>query len=183
MTREEALTEIKERIHITEYVGSNYVDCVNIEALRMAIEALKNSERIAESSQNVSNDDSISRKEAIDAAKHAWAKGLEPSQYIEDLPSVHPKFPENWWKTDHGYMWLCPHCGLPAHSDFEECLRCGTKRPAAQPESHYCRECKWSRCRVNVDIYGNIETYWHCHNWDGATDEEGYCHEWERRTA
>ena len=34
-------------------------------------------------------DDLISREDAIDAAKHAWAKGLEPSQYIEIIPSVH----------------------------------------------------------------------------------------------
>ena len=26
----------------------------------------------------------------IDAAKHAWAKGLEPSQYIEIIPSAQP---------------------------------------------------------------------------------------------
>ena len=25
---------------------------------------------------------------AIEAAKHAWAKGLEPSQYLEILPAV-----------------------------------------------------------------------------------------------
>lgn len=59
---------------------------------------------------------------------------------IQQLPSVHPKLPENWWKTDHGYMWLCPHCGLPVHSDFEECLRCGTKRQSAQPEQKYTLE-------------------------------------------
>lgn len=28
----------------------------------------------------------IERSAAIKAAKHAWAKGLEPSQYIEALP-------------------------------------------------------------------------------------------------
>ena len=33
-------------------------------------------------------EDTISRKAAIDAVKHAWAKGLEPTQYIEDLPSA-----------------------------------------------------------------------------------------------
>ena len=32
--------------------------------------------------------DLISRERAIDAAKHAWAKGLEPSQYIEIIPTV-----------------------------------------------------------------------------------------------
>ena len=33
-------------------------------------------------------DDLIRRKAAIDAVKHAWAKGLEPSQYIEIIPSI-----------------------------------------------------------------------------------------------
>ena len=36
-------------------------------------------------------EDTISRKAAIDAVKHAWAKGLEPTQYIEDLPSAQPE--------------------------------------------------------------------------------------------
>ena len=30
----------------------------------------------------------IKRSAAIEAAKHAWAKGLEPSQYIEILPAA-----------------------------------------------------------------------------------------------
>lgn len=30
----------------------------------------------------------IEREAAIKAAKHAWAKGLEPSQYIEALPAA-----------------------------------------------------------------------------------------------
>lgn len=41
MTREEAVSIIKERIHLTEYIESSYVDCVDIEALRIAIEALE----------------------------------------------------------------------------------------------------------------------------------------------
>lgn len=53
--------------------------------------------------------------------------------------------------------------------------------PTAQPEQNYCRECKWSMCHINVDKNGNTESYWRCLNWDGCTDEEGYCHEWERR--
>ena len=55
------------------------------------------------------------------------------------------------------------------------------KMPSAEPERHYCRECKWSQCYINLDKYGRSETYWHCLNWDGGTDEEGFCHEWERR--
>ena len=30
----------------------------------------------------------IKREDAIQAAKHAWAKGLEPSQYIERIPAA-----------------------------------------------------------------------------------------------
>lgn len=30
----------------------------------------------------------IKRSAAIEAAKHAWAKGLEPSQYIEIIPAA-----------------------------------------------------------------------------------------------
>ena len=33
-------------------------------------------------------DEYISREAAIGAVKHAWAKGLEPSQYIEILPAA-----------------------------------------------------------------------------------------------
>ena len=32
-------------------------------------------------------DEYIKREEAIEAVKHAWAKGLEPSQYIETIPA------------------------------------------------------------------------------------------------
>jgi hypothetical protein len=33
----------------------------------------------------------IEKQAAIDAAKHAWAKGLEPSQYIEIIPPAQPE--------------------------------------------------------------------------------------------
>lgn len=50
--------------------------------------------------------------------------------------------------------------------------------PSAQTALHYCRDCKWSRCRITLDN----ETFWRCLNWDVGTKEGGYCHEWERRT-
>lgn len=34
------------------------------------------------------NNDLINRQAAIDAVRHAWAKGLEPTQYLEELPSA-----------------------------------------------------------------------------------------------
>ena len=33
-------------------------------------------------------DEYIKREEATEVVKHAWAKGLEPSQYIEIIPAV-----------------------------------------------------------------------------------------------
>ena len=33
-------------------------------------------------------DEYIKREEAIEVVKHAWAKRLEPSQYIEIIPAV-----------------------------------------------------------------------------------------------
>lgn len=69
----------------------------------------------------------IGRDAAIKAAKHAWAKGLEPSQYIEILPDadVAPVVHGAWQVTDRfkacsvcGYAFArllpdkyCPHCG------------------------------------------------------------------------
>lgn len=53
--------------------------------------------------------------------------------------------------------------------------------PSAQPEQHLCRDCKWGKYYGNVDKNGNVESYWYCMNWDGGTDEEGYCHEWKSR--
>jgi len=35
--------------------------------------------------------DLISRQAAIDAVRHAWAKGLEPTQFLEELPSAQPE--------------------------------------------------------------------------------------------
>lgn len=32
--------------------------------------------------------DYISREDAISCVKHAWAKGLEPTQYMEDLDAA-----------------------------------------------------------------------------------------------
>lgn len=68
---------------------------------------------------------------AIEAAKHAWAKGLEPSQYIEALPAadvapvVHGLWVEhldemecsgckrqwNYCDNDTNTFNYCPNCG------------------------------------------------------------------------
>ena len=57
----------------------------------------------------------IGRDAAIKAAKHAWAKGLEPSQYIEILPvaDVAPVRHAEWVVCGDGdnVPWMCSHCG------------------------------------------------------------------------
>lgn len=81
----------------------------------------------------------IERSAAIEAAKHAWAKGLEPSQYIEALPAadvapvVHgcfePCFDENGnWRQ--GFA-KCSNCGKEYYAQvinhFGYCPNCGAK--------------------------------------------------------
>ena len=41
MTKQEALAELKDRVRCAEWVDEDYVDCVSIEALKIAIEALE----------------------------------------------------------------------------------------------------------------------------------------------
>ena len=41
MTKQEALAELKDRVHCAEWVDEDYVDCVSTEALKVAIEALE----------------------------------------------------------------------------------------------------------------------------------------------
>lgn len=57
----------------------------------------------------------IERSAAIKAAKHAWAKGFEPSQYIEVLPAadVAPVVHAEWVVCGDGdnVPWMCSHCG------------------------------------------------------------------------
>lgn len=55
----------------------------------------------------------IERSAAIKAAKHAWAKGLEPSRYIEALPAadVAPVVHGRWAHLG-GDEWCCPVCGF-----------------------------------------------------------------------
>lgn len=93
------------------------------------------------------NSDLISRADAIQAVRHAWAKGLEPSQYIEIVPAVdaepvvhgrwiETKIPAN--TTGHGGVgqdkkngWLCSNCRcafdavLLWYDSF--CPNCGAK--------------------------------------------------------
>lgn len=57
-------------------------------------------------------DEYIERSAAIEAVKHAWAKGLEPSQYIEILPAADVAPVVRCKDCTHLYGTLCTACGL-----------------------------------------------------------------------
>ena len=79
----------------------------------------------------------IERSAAIKAAKHAWAKGLEPSQYIEILPAadVAPVVHGRW--DDSGRY------TFPGGSTAVRCTNCG----CALTESEYHLN-NWNYCPV-----------------------------------
>ena len=76
----------------------------------------------------------IEREAAIEAVKHAWAKGLEPSQYIEIITAadVAPVRHGRWVIDSAGGKIACSDCrciylghngGLPPNY----CPNCGAK--------------------------------------------------------
>lgn len=74
----------------------------------------------------------IERSAAIEAAKHAWAKGLEPSQHIEALPAadVAPVVHTQWAHIG-GDEWCCPACGFVIT----------TEGSWDKPTQKYCENC------------------------------------------
>ena len=75
----------------------------------------------------------IGRNAAIEAVKHAWAKGLEPSQYIEALPvaDVAPVVHGRWIydkKAQRPYCSVCKEYFYGAtNSSMSYCSNCGAK--------------------------------------------------------
>ena len=89
----------------------------------------------------------IERSAAIKAAKHAWAKGLEPSQYIEALPAadVAPVVHGRW---DNSGRYTFPGGGTAVR-----CTNCG----CALTESKY-RLNNWNYCPVcGAMTYGGAD--------------------------
>lgn len=76
----------------------------------------------------------IEHSAAIEAAKHAWAKGLDPSQYIEALPAadvapvVHGR-----WEQDADGDWYCTNC-----DEVVAICESGKERTYRKP---YCPNC------------------------------------------
>lgn len=87
----------------------------------------------------------MTRKEAIDFGKmwlevfetdkdsHTYEffdmaiKALEQLTSYEQTINKLTKAISEQEPTTHGYMLVCPNCGLDVHSDFESCPRCGAK--------------------------------------------------------
>lgn len=91
----------------------------------------------------------IERSAAIEAAKHAWAKGLEPSQYIEALPAADVA------PVVHG-RWI--------HSRYEDC--------SEQFELVKCSQCNHEAYAMAIYVHGGN----YCPNcgakMDGGADHE-----------
>ena len=61
--------------------------------------------------------DLIERQAAIEVVKHAWAKGLEPTQYLEELPAVETEVLKckdcYWWtKQSDSLQGRCDRYGF-----------------------------------------------------------------------
>ena len=79
----------------------------------------------------------IGRDAAIEAAKHAWAKGLEPSQYIEILPAADvAQVVHGRWDDSGRYT-------FPSGAAAVRCTNCG----CALTESEYHLN-NWNYCPV-----------------------------------
>ena len=81
-------------------------------------------------------DEYIKREEAINAVRHAWAKGLEPTQYIEAIPAadvvevVHGRWEDTGIdELDLIYGgWKCSACGyIFCGNKTNFCPDCGAK--------------------------------------------------------
>ena len=93
-------------------------------------------------------DEYIERGAAMQAAKHAWAKGIEPSQYIEIIPAadVAPVVHGRWiWKENlemdeylpffsHRTVCSCCKCECHGHYDNQEGM-------TIYEPSNYCPNC------------------------------------------
>lgn len=69
----------------------------------------------------------IEREATIKAAKHAWAKGLEPSQYIEALPAA-----------DVAPVVRCENCRYAMWVEWAKKYSCGQVRGLLVFGDHFC---------------------------------------------
>lgn len=83
-------------------------------------------------------DEYINRADAIEVVNHAWAKGLEPTQFLESIPAAdvaqvrHGEWErcfEDWRKQIEGDKCSC--CGFEHYGtsikNYRHCPNCGAK--------------------------------------------------------
>ena len=76
----------------------------------------------------------IERECAIEAVKHAWAKGLEPSKYLEIIPAVDVA------TVRHGRWIYHPDDLFPGDST-QECSCCHEEEYLTLYNENYCPNC------------------------------------------
>lgn len=85
----------------------------------------------------------IGRDAAIEAAKHAWAKGLEPSQYIEILPAADvAQVVHGRWDDSGRYT-------FPGGGTAVRCTECGCA--LTESEYHLNNWNYWPVCGAKMD--------------------------------
>lgn len=128
-------------------------------------------------------DDLISRQAAIDAVKHAWAKGLEPTQFIEDLPSAQPEITlESAIDYLHSIGWMQEHDRILSFAQPERCEDCEnfskTRLLIPQPDIIRCRDCKYGE--------QDDDGWWYCRDTGYSMGDgekgDGFCSYAERKT-
>ena len=84
----------------------------------------------------------ITREDAIESVKHAWAKGIEPSQYIEIITAadVAPVRHGRWLcvDTDTEQFFLCNRCKKKEYWESNYCPNCGAKMDGGEVLSDGC---------------------------------------------
>ena len=76
----------------------------------------------------IKREDAIKAIEKLPNAYNGWSDAYDKAYIIGTLedPTIVPSADRP--KPTHGYMWICPECGLDVHSDFDRCVRCGYER-------------------------------------------------------
>lgn len=76
----------------------------------------------------------IRKEDALDAVKHAWAKGIEPSQYIESIePADVAPVRHARWRHYEG-MYACEACDAQLDDESPFCPICGAKMDGERRE-------------------------------------------------
>lgn len=205
MTREEAIKEIEDRVQTTEYIGGNYVDCVDIEALRMAIEALQRSDHIADGGKKdehlrevTKKVDVISRQAAIEDAREAFKRNptmaIRVMDLIKSMPSAQPaieeRMEESAQNVPNGEL-ISRKAAIDAVRNFDDCengysdtydkafiISALEELPSTQPEIVRCKDCKYYKFADNRAFGMPVKM---C-EWFGFEDVDGddFCSRAER---